>query len=109
MDIAILYEFLLRKIYGYKDRTFQHGADADVYRGINNVSGKTDLELEFNKGVSVGLVAGYLDCALSTLMDKCSEKSQIMKMVKKCRSMLDEPTKEKIDHCIEEMGRISLD
>lgn len=106
-DKPLQYESLIRAAYRKKDKTVSRykkaGADADIYRRLytatcSGVSGKVDPS-KLNR--IVGDVAGYIIKALKTVRKDHQDDEIFVEKIDDCLSLLCDPTKEKIDECID--------
>lgn len=100
---ALSYEYLIRAAFNC-ERTSRHGADADIYRGLEHriepIGGKPVNQYEL--GVRVGEITNNLYEALCEVIDKHSDNSDFVSKIQKCKDYLYEPTFEKINSCIKE-------
>ena len=99
---ALYYEYLISAVFKC-GRYGVAGADADIYRRLERVSwgepsGSVD---QFKLGVSVGEVAAYIDNALEHIKGKHLHNQEFIEKIEECICLLCDPTKEKIDECID--------
>ncbi|KDU79690.1 hypothetical protein HMPREF1121_00429 [Porphyromonas sp. KLE 1280] len=99
---ALYYESLIRAVFKC-DRFGVAGADADIYRRLERVSWGEPSESvdQFELGVSVGEVAAHIDNALEYIKGKHLHNQEFIEKIEECICLLCNPTKEKIDECID--------
>lgn len=106
-DKALEYESLIRAAYRKKGKIVSRyekpGADADIYYRLDTiarggVSGKVDPS---KLDRIVGDVAGYITKALKTVREDHQGDEVFVEKIDDCLSLLCDPTKEKIDECID--------
>lgn len=106
-EMTLRYETLIRAAYRKNDKTVSRykkpGADGDIYQRLDTVaygvaSGKVDPS-KLNR--IVGEVAGYIIKALKTVRKTYQDDEVFVEKIDDCLSLLDSPTKEKIDECID--------
>ena len=99
---ALHYEYLIRAVFKC-GRYGVAGADADIYRRLERVSwGEPSEGVDlFELGVSVGEVAAHIENALERVKEKYPHNEGFIKKIEECISLLVNPTKEKIDECID--------
>ncbi len=99
---ALHYEYLIRAAFKC-GRYGVAGADADIYRRLERVSwrepsGGVD---PFKLGVRVGGVAAHIENALESVKKKYRHNEEFIEKIEECICLLCDPTKEKIDECID--------
>ena len=99
---ALYYESLIRAVFKC-DRFGVAGADADIYRRLDTaacggVSGKVDPS-KLNR--IEGDVVDYIIKALKTVRKDHQDDEVFVEKIDDCLSLLCNPTKEKIDECID--------
>ena len=100
------YEALIRAAHRKGDKVVSRygvaGADADIYRRLERVAWEEPSD-SFKLGVRVGEVATYIENALESVMEKYrhNHNEEFIEKIKECLSLLDTPSKEKIDECID--------
>ena len=99
---ALHYEYLIRAVFKC-GRYGVAGADADIYRRLERAawgepSGVVD---PFKLGVRVGEVAAYIENALESVKEKYPHNEGFTEKIEECICLLCDPTKEKIDECID--------
>ena len=106
-DKPLQYESLIRAAYRKKDKTVSRyeksGADADIYRrlaidvagGVSGVVNQTKIDK------SVREITTHIRKALVTVRVGNGKDEAFIEKIDECLSLLDTPSKEKIDECID--------
>lgn len=98
MERAMCYENLIKAVF--KCERGEHGAEADIYRGLYPF-GKLRDDV-FKRGVYVGIISVHLSNALSKAISMKKDKSDFVSKIQKCVMYLNNPTAEKLNNCIDE-------
>ncbi len=101
---AMNYEYLIRAVFKC-GRTRRFGADADIFRGLENASvpfPSQESVDQYKLGFKIGEVAAYLHTALYEVQEQYKDNKEFTSKIDKCLEYLYEPSLEDIDKCIEE-------
>ena len=101
-DKALQYEHLIKTVFKC-DRYGVAGANADIYRTLEREASIAASERvdRFELGVCMGRVAAYLENALKTTLKERSDDEESTKKIRECLSLLQDPTMQNIDECID--------
>lgn len=99
---ALYYEYLIRAVFKC-GRYGVAGADADIYRSLEGATwGEPSRVVDpFKLGVRVGEVAAHIENALESVKEKYPHDEEFIEKIEECICLLVNPTKEKIDECID--------
>lgn len=106
-DKALEYESLIRAAYRKKDKTVSRyeklGADTDIYYRLDAIArGGVSEKVDPSKLKRIeGDVAGYIIKALETAIENHRDDEVFVEKIDDCLSLLYDPTKKKIDKCID--------
>lgn len=102
-DKAMQYEALIRAAHREGNRIVSRygvaGADADVYRRLDRVA--CEPNDPFKQGLYIGRIAAYIETALEKVKKERSGNEVFTKKIEECLSLLSNPTKAKIEECID--------
>lgn len=98
---ALQYEALIRAVFKC-GRFGVAGADADIYRRLGEATCPIEGQVDQLKlGKSLGETAAHLENALEKVQKDYPDNKQFLEKIDKCLYLLCDPTKEKIDECID--------
>lgn|SRR5690554_6933490 len=107
---ALKYEYLIRATFD-SGRSRRHGADADIFRGLERASipfPGTDVD-QFKLGVKVGEVSAYLYEIFYEVRERYENDPDFQKKIRNCMDLLLTPTYESICTCVEEASDAFVD
>lgn len=101
-EIAMMYEYLIRYAFGECARMEKFGARADIFRGLERASAQEPVD-PYKLGFKMGEVTAHLCTALYEVQERHGENKEVASKIGTCIDyLLDDPTLEKVDKCIEE-------
>ena len=104
---ALDYEYLIRAVFKC-GRYGVAGADADIYCRLERATwGEPSRVVDpFKLGVRVGEVAAHIENALESVKEKYPHDEGFIEKIEECICLLVNPTKEKIDECIDKAWEV---
>ncbi len=110
MELAIMYEYLIRSAYNC-GRYGVQGADADIYRLLetrvaSSSNNAGEPQLTFETGLVMGEVISWLKEALTILIRKNEKRESIKSALENCLDLLYTPSMENIDKCVYQASEV---